>query len=293
MNKKILELLNTNWPQNYIIRKPFKGAIIIALFYFGFSALYRPFEFHSSRVFGYTGTMAIYSLVTWISVGLYAQILKKIKWFADIKNWTIFKELLSIIFVLFGIGIVIYIMGFIVEPPAQRLNFPTFLDSFEKAFLLGIIPFGFFTASNYRYLFSKRVESGDEKNSLTASETQPPEELLQISSKLKKEELSFYPGQFIYAESDGNYVVFYLDKNSLIKKQIIRNSISNIEQQLSAVPYFLRTHRSFIVNLKKVISKQGNILGYQLKISGTEFKIPVSRNKIDQFDKLFRRYKNN
>jgi hypothetical protein len=237
--------------------------------------------------------MAIYSLVTWISVGLYVQILKKIKWFADIKNWTIFKELLSIIFVLFGIGIVIYIMGFIVEPPAQRLNFPTFLDSFEKAFLLGIIPFGFFTASNYRYLFSKRVESGDEKNSLTASETQPPEELLQISSKLKKEELSFYPGQFIYAESDGNYVVFYLDKNSLIKKQIIRNSISNIEQQLSAVPYFLRTHRSFIVNLKKVISKQGNILGYQLKISGTEFKIPVSRNKIDQFDKLFRRYKNN
>ena len=70
-------------------------------------------------------------------------------------------------------------------------------------------------------------------------ENQPPEELVQISSQLKKEELSFYPGQFLYAESDGNYVVFYLNINEQVKKVIIRNSINNIEQQLSEIPYFL------------------------------------------------------
>jgi Response regulator of the LytR/AlgR family len=94
----------------------------------------------------------------------------------------------------------------------------------------------------------------------------------------------------MYAESDGNYVVFYLNKNNLVKKEIIRNSINNIEQQLSEIPYFLRTHRAFIVNLKKVRNKQGNTLGYQIKLSDSEFKIPVSRKNTEIFNKLLAQY---
>ena len=123
-------------------------------------------------------------------------------------------------------------------------------------------------------------------NAMTGPDIQTHENLIKISSQLKKEELSFYPSQFLYAESDGNYVVFYLNKDNLVKKEIIRNSINNIEQQLSEIPYFLRTHRAFIVNLKKVRSKQGNTLGYLIKLSDIEFKIPVSRNNTKIFNEL-------
>jgi DNA-binding LytR/AlgR family response regulator len=85
-------------------------------------------------------------------------------------------------------------------------------------------------------------------------------------------------------------VIFYLKRNNLVKKEIIRNSINNIEQQLSGIPYFLRTHRAFIVNLKKVISRQGNTLGYLIELTGTEIKIPVSRNNTATFNRLSAQY---
>lgn len=286
MKGRIIKWLNIKYPQNYIIKNPFTGTLIIALFVFGFTVLYKPFNTHAARAFSYEATMAIYSLLSGIFIFLSIKILKTVKYFSNTKDWTIFKEFLSVFLVLFVLGIAIYVLGFFIETSAQRWNISTFLNSFKGAFLTGIIPLFFFTAINYPYLFSESIDLNIGNVAITGQENQPSEDLIQISSQLKKEDLSFYPSQFLYAESDGNYVVFYLSINSLVKKEIIRNSINSIEKQLSGIPYFLRIHRAFIVNLKKVRSKQGNTLGYMIKLSETEIKIPVSRNNTKDFNKL-------
>jgi hypothetical protein len=286
MKGRIIKWLNIKYPQNYIIKNPFTGTLIIALFVFGFTVLYKPFNTHAARAFSYEATMAIYSLLSGIFIFLSIKILKTVKYFSNTKDWTIFKEFLSVFLVLFVLGIAIYLLGFFIETSAQRWNISTFLNSFKGAFLTGIIPLFFFTAINYPYLFSESIDLNIGNAAITGQENQPSEDLIQISSQLKKEELSFYPSQFLYAESDGNYVVFYLSINNLVKKEIIRNSINSIEQQLSGIPYFLRIHRAFIVNLKKVRSKQGNTLGYMIKLSETEIKIPVSRKNTKDFNKL-------
>ena len=286
MKGRIIKWLNIKYPQNYIIKNPFTGTLIIALFVFGFTVLYKPFNTHAARAFSYEATMAIYSLLSGIFIFLSIKILRTVKYFSNTKDWTIFKEFLSVFLVLFVLGIAIYVLGFFIETSAQRWNISTFLNSFKGAFLTGIIPLFFFTAINYPYLFSESIDLNIGNVAITGQENQPSEDLIQISSQLKKEDLSFYPSQFLYAESDGNYVVFYLSINNLVKKEIIRNSINSIEQQLSGIPYFLRIHRAFIVNLKKVRSKQGNTLGYMIKLSETEIKIPVSRNNTKDFNKL-------
>jgi len=286
MKGRIIKWLNIKYPQNYIIKNPFTGTLIIALFVFGFTVLYKPFNTHAARAFSYEATMAIYSLLSGIFIFLSIKILRTVKYFSNTKDWTIFKEFLSVFLVLFVLGIAIYLLGFFIETSAQRWNISTFLNSFKGAFLTGIIPLFFFTAINYPYLFSESIDLNIGNVAITGQENQPSEDLIQISSQLKKEDLSFYPSQFLYAESDGNYVVFYLSINSLVKKEIIRNSINSIEKQLSGIPYFLRIHRAFIVNLKKVRSKQGNTLGYMIKLSETEIKIPVSRNNTKDFNKL-------
>jgi hypothetical protein len=286
MKGRIIKWLNIKYPQNYIIKNPFTGTLIIALFVFGFTVLYKPFNTHAARAFSYEATMAIYSLLSGIFIFLSIKILKTVKYFSNTKDWTIFKEFLSVFLVLFVLGIAIYLLGFFIETSAQRWNISTFLNSFKGAFLTGIIPLFFFTAINYPYLFSESIDLNIGNAAITGQENQPSEDLIQISSQLKKEELSFYPSQFLYAESDGNYVVFYLSINNLVKKEIIRNSINSIEKQLSGIPYFLRIHRAFIVNLKKVRSKQGNTLGYMIKLSETEIKIPVSRKNTKDFNKL-------
>ena len=286
MKGRIIKWLNIKYPQNYIIKNPFTGTLIIALFVFGFTVLYKPFNTHAARAFSYEATMAIYSLLSGIFIFLSIKILRTVKYFSNTKDWTIFKEFLSVFLVLFVLGIAIYLLGFFIETSAQRWNISTFLNSFKGAFLTGIIPLFFFTAINYPYLFSESIDLNIGNVAITGQENQPSEDLIQISSQLKKEDLSFYPSQFLYAESDGNYVVFYLSINSLVKKEIIRNSINSIEKQLSGIPYFLRILRAFIVNLKKVRSKQGNTLGYMIKLSETEIKIPVSRNNTKDFNKL-------
>ena len=150
--------------------------------------------------------MAIYSLIAGISVIVYIKILEYFRWFRDIINWTLIKELLAVLFVLSGTSIIVYLMGFLIEVPANRWNLRTFLNSFKNVFSVGIIPFAFLTAANYQYLFSRGAKKVEDNNALTGVGSEPHEDQIHINSQLKKEELSFYPGQFLYAESDGNYV---------------------------------------------------------------------------------------
>ena len=85
-------------------------------------------------------------------------------------------------------------------------------------------------------------------------------------------------------------MVFHLKGELKVKKAVIRNSISDIEQQLSNIPYIVRTHRAFIVNARQVCSKKGNSLGYRLKLSCTDDEIPVSRKNIRAFDEVMKQY---
>jgi len=187
-------------------------------------------------------------------------------------------------------GIFIFFSGFFLEVHGDRWNLITFLDSFKHAFLIGIFPLGFFTAINYRYLFvSESVQSYSQPSG--SLRPRQPEELVQIGSRLKKEELSFYPSQFVFAESEGNYVVFHLNSDDKIRKVVIRNSIAQIEQQLSPVPFIMRTHRAYIVNVKKVRSRNGNTLGYHLKLFGSDAEIPVSRQNTQAFNQLLKQFR--
>jgi hypothetical protein len=233
--------------------------------------------------------MILYLSTLLIPVFLTIRGLKKIPYFSDANEWTILKEFLAIFIILSSVGITMYFAGFLYEEPSQRWNLPTFIDSCLRGMLFGMIPFLFFTATNYRHFFVSEIIKNF-KPAAEASSLQS-ERLIKIESQLKKEDLSFYPSQFIYAESDGNYVVFHLNVNNQIQKKIIRNSIANIESQLSAYPFLIRTHRAYIVNVKQVVSQKGNTLVYHLKLSGIDKVVPVSRQNIRDFDQLLKQFR--
>jgi len=283
---KIKNWLNRNFPQNLVIRKPLAGALMISLVSLAFVLLYQPLGAHPGKFLGFELTMSAYVLTGGLLVFFLVKGVKTIPFFSDEQEWTILKELSAIVILLLGFGVAVYFSAFIIEEPADRWNFPTFFDSLAKASLVAIIPLGFFTLINMRFWFATdQVWVAPVQQS--AEPTPQPEKEIRISSQLKKEELKFYPSEFIYAESEGNYVNFFLLQDEKLKKEVIRNSISNIEDQLAHIPYLVRTHRAFIVNLKKITVKKGNALGYDLKLSGLDIEIPVSRNKVKDFNRLF------
>ena len=286
---KMTGIFQKNFPQNLVVRQPLPGALLISAICFVFLLAYRPLSAHETAGMTYAQTMALYCAVVAAGVFAAVQLLKRVPWFAGKENWTFLKEILFSLLVLFCLGVIIYFAAFFIEPPANRWNLPTFLDSLTNAFLIGILPFALFTGANLHYLFPAHAfeplttHPGD-------PEAHPGEERIHIDSRLKKERLSFYPSQFLYAEADGNYIVFYLSDGETAKKKTIRNSISNIENQLSHIPWFFRSHRAFIVNLKQVTAREGNAAGYRLSLKGSRYEVPVSRQNTKAFEHAFETY---
>ena len=281
MNENSFALLKNPLPRNYILKNPLKGSLVLYVFFFGFTLIYRPLGTHPGRFSGYELTMAFYALFAALSAFGMLTLLNRSRWFSGETSWNITKELASILCILLTMGLAVYAAGFLLEEPAGRLNFSTLLNSVFNVALAGFLPFLFFILMNHRLW-------------LPESEVRIPESpeaprgpsKVNIISQLKKEELSFYPDELIYAESDGNYVHFYLLTENKVHKRTIRNSINQVEEQLAEYPRIFRTHRAFLVNLDKIRMRKGNSLGYQLKLVGIDEEIPVSRNNTRKFIQL-------
>ncbi len=284
MASEVKNWLNRRLPRNFIIEKSFPGTLILLGFNFCFVVLYRPFDLHGARSFSIETTMFLYNLILFIPVYGGSLLLKRFPYFSRRSEWTILKEILSILTVMIIVGVTVYFAGFMIETHSNRWTLSTFWGSMRITSLISAIPFAFFTLSNYRYLFLPEILQ-HYRQPVHHSALSGEEKMIQISSRLKKEQLSFYPSEFFYAESDGNYVDFYLVRDGNQEKKTIRNSMNEIERQLSSVPLVIRVHRAFIVNLRKVVTKKGNSLGYRLTLSDLDNVIPVSRNNTLKFDR--------
>lgn len=282
-------VLKKRFPQNLIFRYPFAGSFGFMLFCLVFVLIYEPLQTHPAQGFSYSFTMSLYCLLTSIPLFLLIKSLQRSHFFSRREAWTFHKEIIAVGFLIVFIGFMSFLAGFYIENPALRWNLPTLLDSMRNGLLIGGLPIIFLSLVNYRYLFVEETTFSYNRKK-EPSATVPSEEIISIESRLKKESLKFLPAQLLYAESDANYVIFHLKDGDKIKKKMIRNSMQDIDKQLAAIPFFLRIHRGFLVNVKKVSSRKGNSLGYRLKLEGCENDIPVSRKNIVQFDLLMAKY---
>jgi hypothetical protein len=83
--------------------------------------------------------------------------------------------------------------------------------------------------------------------------------------------------EVVFIKSADNYVEIAYKEGDTFKKRLIRNTLKNIEQQLSQYANFIRCHRVCIVNIHHVehLNRANN--NYWLKMEDYEEKIPVSR----------------
>ncbi|MCF6365470.1 MAG: LytTR family transcriptional regulator [Bacteroidales bacterium] len=103
------------------------------------------------------------------------------------------------------------------------------------------------------------------------------EKEIEILSTNKSDKLVLKCKQIISIKSADNYIeISYLEEN-ILEKKLIRNTLKNIETQLSNQKNFIRCHRTSIVNIIYVESLVRNKNGYSLKMSCFEETIPVSR----------------
>lgn len=242
------------------------------LFVFLFFLLFQPFglsEWHSSSKF-------VYLIGIGLNTALASLITKKFipmlfpSFFKE-ENWVVWKEIVSIVFLLAFITFLVlayssYFLGW-------KLTFSNGLNLFLWVAIIGIFPTTFWVMYDYigkikKYAQPIQVVHHDQ------IENAPSE--LKLIAENEKDSLTLLPQQLLYIESTDNYsTIFYLKEN-LVEKQLLRSSLSRLETQIQN-ELIVRCHRSYIVNLENVEQISGNAQGYKLHLKTAKIVIPVAR----------------
>jgi hypothetical protein len=151
---------------------------------------------------------------------------------------------------------------------------------------IGFIVNSFFSFITYKRLIKKNIETAELINkeiqthhiseSIIEQHAEMPDSI-NITAENEKENFTFLMNELAYIESADNYSKFVCYKNNKPIYTMVRSSLKRIETQAQH-PELFRCHRSYIVNLRTIVSISGNSQGYQLQIDHSEEKIPVSRN---------------
>jgi two-component system LytT family response regulator len=115
------------------------------------------------------------------------------------------------------------------------------------------------------------------------------ETTLQIVAKSKKnvnrKKLSVSYKEVVLFKADVNYTEIYLENGECM---IVSKSLKEIEQRFAKNDNFIRTHKSFMVNVAHVVSFQLND-GMTIKLSNDEIAT-LSRRRKDDFLHTYRNH---
>jgi len=186
------------------------------------------------------------------------------------ENWTVGREILFLMLNLILIALFNVLYSQIVFSLDSK-SFNLF-DMVGYSFILGIFPTIGIVFSNYIYYLK---QYGKPPQPTFSSEQIQPSEMVFIAEN-EKDTLKLSTLNLLYIESSDNYSTVVFLKDEQISKELIRSSLTRLEGQIQ-VKTIVRCHRSYIVNLDKVVKVSGNAQGFKLQLKETDFIVPVAR----------------
>ena len=204
-------------------------------------------------------------------------------------KWNIGKEILSImlLILLITVGNCVYSI-FIFD---IQQNFRSFLGMLFAVMVIGIFPTVFGVMLNYIYQLKKYNQPIAIHHAQT-TDNQPINDIflenktVELIAENEKDSLKVSTQNLFYIESSDNYsTIFYENTNQKLQKELLRSSLTRLEGQISC-GNIVRCHRSFIVNLDKVVKITGNAQGYKLHLSSHELLVPVARKYSEIIERL-------
>lgn len=282
---KLTELLHSPYP---VLYQRWKAVVIPAVIIFLILYLLQPFgiaQIEGNKLgiaFGSSLISVVASCIcTYLLPALFPSFYKE-------QNWTLGRYVLNLLLLLFliAIGLWIYqswqwnmwlewrLLLLTLFWVAVLAPFPTiFLSMWNRNIQLTR---NLREATEMNFLLSKKTSICTEAN--TRKEEETPSAVLTFCGGTK-EMLEVAAGSFLYAEAEGNYVkVNYRSAGGgKVMQKLLRATMKQAEEAVSACPFIIRCHRAFLVNIRQVVKVDGNSQGYRLRLEGSEEEVPVSR----------------
>ena len=262
----MFEFLDKPYPFDNILNAFLRIGFGIALGMFLFILFFQPFELDNTDVNNYILTIAGFSGITFLLIGVLQIILpwsfpKQL----NKKNWDLKREIILqfLLWVLNSVAWAFYIVY------VAGVKLSMYLE--VKIVLLSLTP-------PLVILFVKEIRSlRMQLYGLRIQHREKRQEHIELLSENRSERLIMESSELILIKSAENYVeIHYLSGGNGTKK-LLRATFKSIEDQLIPFSQMIRCHRTCIINMDHVIKLQKEYGRIYLKMNGIEEEIPVSR----------------
>jgi hypothetical protein len=255
------------------------GFMLITLYFqpFGINFLASPKDGYFVLVIGLVSA-ATFFFNTLILPGLFPKLFIS-------ENWTVRKE------IIWNAGMFAFlILGFTLAALVFRISSMQSLTLFRSG-ALALLPLVLFNLLNYNHSLKSKVtqviDSGrhwlaEERKGAHSSVKIP----IRIESESGKEIFEDDLKNIVLIQSASNYIEIFYREGSVVRKQMIRQTLNHVESVLSKFPNIKRCHRCCLVNMNQISKLTGSSPNYMLEASGLDFHIPVSRQNVALFRKL-------
>ena len=267
--------------------KPWIRSIVASVFVAVFMVVFKPYslaegiDYPNLVLVGYGVASFISAMIAFF---LYPVIFPK---FYNAENWTVLRHYTSQLIMLITVSVMNYYYSILFA----NFNVPGllgFLLMFALTFGVAILLFASFNIITYNLHLNRNLKSGKQLNRLignkhTPKETQTSENQIIIKSETNNIEITTNSDDIVLLEAVGNYLNVHYYNGKTVTKEVVRNTLKNIELSTDNFENLFRCHRAYLINLDHVVNVKGNAQGYKLQLNHIEQEIPVSRNYTKPF----------
>jgi DNA-binding LytR/AlgR family response regulator len=255
------------------------GFMLITLYFqpFGINFLASPKDGYFVLIIGLVSA-ATFFLNTLFLPGLFPKLFESAR-------WTVRKELIWNIWMF-----AIMITGFTLTAMVFRISGMQSL-TFIRSGALALLPLILFNLANYNNSLKSKVsqviDSGRHWLSEEIKGTHPvASEHVRIESENAKEVFEEDLKNIVLIQSASNYIEIFYREGAVIRKQMIRQTLSKVESLLSGFQNIKKCHRCCLVNIDQISRLTGISPNYTLEANGLDFRIPIARQNVTKFRKL-------
>ena len=159
---------------------------------------------------------------------------------------------------------------------------------------VGIFPIAASFVAN-QMLLEKKYRTGSEAlnaNLAAAAEHTKavPSIELTIKGDNQDEYLQLAWHSLLMVQAAENYIELVYESGGKISNKLLRKSMKQLEVELAEYPALFRCHKSYVVNLQRVVRTSGNAQGYHLHLDAGSLEVPVSRSLNAALPTLIQQY---
>ena len=279
----MLQDIKTFLLQPYPDRDDFKS---IALSAFLTSALiffilfgFRPFDIgRADNVFL---TSLQFGLITGVVTMVYELSLVHIfKVSREEPSWTFLKWIMSIMVLIVFIAIANYAFMTVrlLDQPFYWMGLWIML---RGTLMIGVFPVVIF--GSFKMIRQLKQNQGIAASITTTATNTPETGAIHLPIQKSTSTWKVQPSDILCVEAQQNYVVIIYESENEIKREMLRNTLSNIALALAGTS-IIRCHRSYLVNQNRIDKISGNAQGLKLFLTDlADMVVPVSRKYISVF----------